>query len=58
MAIEENEKRACLNISESGCDRESAQMLGKLPTQLLFLVSKYKNIRLRLLVLPTSEMER
>lgn len=28
MALEENEKRACLNISESKCNRKSAQMLG------------------------------
>lgn len=28
MAIEENEKRVCLNISESQYNKKSAQMLG------------------------------
>lgn len=41
MAIEENEKRVCLSISESECNRKSAQMLGlgKLPIQVLILLS-------------------
>lgn len=28
MAVEENGKRACLNISESECNRKGAQTLG------------------------------